>query len=337
MAEPDAAAAAAAVGASGTEEAGPGFERLNIPFVLDRINVTDPELIKKITVHSDIDRVHGVPTEDKPWWIKAYFPTTRFLDRDDEMFVPLTSTRDPRYMKRRTYVTDRVEDGVDAEDVRKIAYLMHSGAPQDELERAVVNGVNRRFYGKDVPEDVVESAGKTADKLADAVTSLYFPAVHHQGKVMDFIESNNELHGGCPVADFSHHIGAAVQLLTPSCQFLHKEKDRTRPILDIFTQNDMPMTVQTPRIALRDTTLDGLLDEPAKANWTVFILQIREAAAATKDSLFTFGAGVDERQCAFKFAFQKLMADLQAELARLEATDKAAKEEPAAAKAPATG
>lgn len=44
---------------------------------------------------------------------------------------------------------------------------------------------------------------------------------------------------------------------------------------------------------------------------TVFILQIREAAAKTKDSLFTFGAGVDERQCAFKFAFQKLMGDLQ--------------------------
>lgn len=37
MAEPAAAAAAAAVGASGTEEAGPGFERLNIPFVLDRL------------------------------------------------------------------------------------------------------------------------------------------------------------------------------------------------------------------------------------------------------------------------------------------------------------
>jgi len=32
--------------------------------------------------------------------------------------------------------------------------LMHTGAPQEELERAVVNGVNRRFYGKDVPDDV---------------------------------------------------------------------------------------------------------------------------------------------------------------------------------------
>ena len=31
------------------------------------------------------------------------------------MFVPLTSTKDPNYTKRRKYVTDRVESGVDAE------------------------------------------------------------------------------------------------------------------------------------------------------------------------------------------------------------------------------
>lgn len=35
--------------------------------------------------------------------------------------------------------------------------------------------------------------------------------------------------------DFSHHIGAAVQLLTPACKYLHKE-DRRKKILDIFTQ-----------------------------------------------------------------------------------------------------
>lgn len=42
------------------------------------------------------------------------------------------------------------------QDVKKIAYLIHTNAPQLEIEKAVVNGVNRRFYDKDVPEDVVE-------------------------------------------------------------------------------------------------------------------------------------------------------------------------------------
>ena len=50
----------------------------------------------------------------------------------------------------------RHETGAYLQDVKKIAELLHSGAPQDELERAVVNGVNRRFYGADVPEDVVD-------------------------------------------------------------------------------------------------------------------------------------------------------------------------------------
>lgn len=44
---------------------------------------------------------------------------------------------------------------------------------------------------------------------------------------------------------------------------------------------------------------------------TVFVLQIRKAAHETKDTLFTFGAGQDVRQCAFKFAFLKFMEDLQ--------------------------
>lgn len=27
------------------------------------------------------------------------------------------------------------------------------------------------------------------------------------------------------------------------------------------------MTIQTPRITINDTTIDGILDKPAKANW----------------------------------------------------------------------
>lgn len=53
--------------ASAAPTASAEVERLNIPFVIDRIDVTDPEQIRKITTHPDIDRIHGVPTKDKPW------------------------------------------------------------------------------------------------------------------------------------------------------------------------------------------------------------------------------------------------------------------------------
>lgn len=62
-------------------------------------------------------------------WVRAYFRTTRFLDRDDEMFVPLTSTKDPRYAKRRKYIADRVESGVDME-VRFNAHVVSNRVRQ---------------------------------------------------------------------------------------------------------------------------------------------------------------------------------------------------------------
>lgn len=57
--------------ASAAPTASAEVERLNIPFVIDRIDVTDPEQIRKITTHPDIDRIHGVPTKDKPWWVSV--------------------------------------------------------------------------------------------------------------------------------------------------------------------------------------------------------------------------------------------------------------------------
>lgn len=39
------------------------------------------------------------------------------------------------------------------------------------------------------------------------------------------------------------------------------------PLISIGVQSDMPMTVATPRIAIKDSTLGGLLDKPAKAKW----------------------------------------------------------------------
>ncbi|CAM9775686.1 unnamed protein product [Ascophyllum nodosum] len=295
------------------------YERLAIPWIVDRITVHDANLIRKITEHRDVDRIHGVPQHEKPWWVRAYFPTTRFQDRDDEMFVPLTSTKDPRYKERREYVERKVANGIAAKDVEKIALLLHESAPQAELERAVVNAVNCRFFnGKEVPAEIVAAAGKTCDQLPDVLKKFYFPPLYHQRKVLDYIEKNSDDHEGCPAADFSHHIGASVLLLTKAVKYLHEE-DRGKTIHDIFTQDDMPMTIQTPRIAIRDTDIDGILDKPARAKWTVFVLNIRAAANETKDLLFTFGAGVDKRQCAFKFVFQSFMKDLQQELKRLEA------------------
>ena len=43
------------------------YERTRIPWVVDIITVSDPTLIRKITQHPDVDRIHGVPQKEKPW------------------------------------------------------------------------------------------------------------------------------------------------------------------------------------------------------------------------------------------------------------------------------
>ena len=82
-----------------------------------------------------------------------------------------------------------------------------------------------------------------------------------------------------------------------------------RPIGDIFTE--YAPTTQTPRIAVRSSTFDGLLDSPITPGETVIIFKIAEAAAETKNIWFTFGTGTSERACVFKDFFMSFMQELQ--------------------------
>lgn len=50
--------------------------------------------------------------------------------------------------------------------MKKIAELLHTSAPEDELRRAVVNAVNRRFYGKDVPDNIIKVRAHVASSQA---------------------------------------------------------------------------------------------------------------------------------------------------------------------------
>lgn len=45
------------------------------------------------------------------------------------------------------------------QDVKKIAKLLHTSAPEEELKQAVANALNRRFYGKDVPDSIIKVGG----------------------------------------------------------------------------------------------------------------------------------------------------------------------------------
>lgn len=107
-----------------------------------------------------------------------------------------------------------------------------------------------------------------------------------------------------------HTIAGAAKSMVDALHIL--KENINLPVDKIFTKN--PITLQAPRIAIRDSDLGGLLKSKTKPGWTVVIFQIAKAAQKTSDLYFTFGTGTSERACSFMNFFLDFMKDLQMEL-----------------------
>lgn len=284
--------------------------RINIPFLLDIIIVKDPEQIKKIEMSGDVDRLHAYETAKLPWWVKLYFRSTKFHDsRRDLWFCPFESASNPTYLKRRTYLEEKVAESYSPEQVRKIAQLLHENAEEKVLAHEMVQVVNRRFFDKEIPQEITETAKYTVQKISEAILpGKYSQGVKSQEKIMNYCEHN--LAPGVHILDVGHNIGEVVQASVGGLRTLKDNLDK--PIEEIFTSH--PLTPQAPRLAVKASTFDGLLSSPTTPGKTVVILQIAKAAMATGDINFTFSTGSSERACVFKNFFLSFMSDLQKEL-----------------------
>ena len=284
--------------------------RITIPFLIDIIIVADPDQIRQIEASGDVDRLHSYETKSLPWWIQLYFPSTKFYDRDRDLwFCPFESSSDPTYLPRRTYLEEKVATGYSQSDVQKIAQLLRTNASDETLAHEMVQIVNRRFFGGEIPSAITETAKYTVQKFSEAVFPWqYIKGINSQQKIMDYCENN--LATNVHLLDVGHNIGEVVQATAGSLRTLKDNLDRS--VEDIFTE--YAPTPQVPRIATKASTFNGMLSYPTVPGETVFILQIAKAAAETKDIWFTFGTGTSERGCIFKEFFLNFMQDLQQEL-----------------------
>jgi len=285
--------------------------RLKLPFVMDVVFVSEAAHIRQIEASGDVDRLHAYATKDLPWWVQFYFRSTKFHDRDRDLwFCPFEASFDPTYAPRRQYLEEKSAEGYSQADVQKIAHLLKTNATDDVLAHEMVQIVNRRFFGQEIPADITEAAKHTVQKLAEAMVPLkHEQGVQAQAKIMNYCEKSlpKDVH----ILDVGHNIGEVVQATAGSLKILKANAGRS--VEDIFTEH--APTEQVPRIAVRDSTFDGLLSSPIKPGETVIILKIAEAAAKTKDIGFTFGTGDSERACVFKDFFLNFMRDLQQTLA----------------------
>ena len=284
--------------------------RIDIPFLLDIIIVSDPDQIKKIENSGDVDRLHFYETQSLPLWIQLYFRSTKFHDDERDLwFCPFESSSNPKYLPRRAYLEEKTATGYSQDDVRKIARLLRTNASDDVLAHEMVQVVNKRFFEAEIPSEITEAAKYTVQKFSEAIFPWkYIKGVESQKKIMNYCQRN--LSPDVHLLDVGHNIGEVVQTTVGSLKILKNNLNRS--VEDIFTE--YALTPQVPRIAVKASTFDGLLSYPTTPGKTVLILQIAEAAAKTKDIWFTFSTGSSERACVFKEFFLNFMKDLQYEL-----------------------
>jgi hypothetical protein len=286
--------------------------RIRVPFLMDLVVVSDPGQIKEIDQSGDVDRLHAFPSKSLPLWVRFFFRATKFHDdRRDLWFCPFESASNPTYHPRREYLEKKVAEGYTAADVSQVADLLTSGADDAALSQVMVQVVNRRFFGRDVPREITAAAKNTLQTLPEAFLPWkYVRAIRSREAILEFCERS--VQPGVHILDVGHNIGEVVQASTLALRHLHDNLDR--PIEETFTR--YAPTAQVPRIAIRPSLLGGLLRSPAAPGKTVVILKVANAAAASGDLFYTFGTGRPERSCVFMGFFLDFMKDLQSELGR---------------------
>lgn len=287
--------------------------RIKIPFVLDLVTVNEPDQIKAIETSGSVDRLHTYDTASLPWWVKFYFQATKFHDAQRDLwFCPFESKTNPTYQPRRNYLEEKVATGYTHNDVQKIAQLLKNNADDETLAHEMVQIVNQRFFGKEIPLAITQKSKHTLQEISEAVQAQkYQRGKKSQQEIMNYCAQN--LSQDVHILDVGHNIGEVVQTTTGALRVLKDNLDK--PVEAIFTAN--PLTLQAPRIATKASTFNGLLSSPAKPGTTVFLFKIGEAAIKTKDILFTFGTGSEDRVCVFKDFFLQFMTDLQQELKKI--------------------
>jgi hypothetical protein len=284
--------------------------RIIIPWFMDLVVVSDPESISKIEGLGDVDRLHAYQTSMLPWWVRFYFRATKFHDDERDLwFFPFESASNASFHSRRAYLEAKVAEGYQPKDVQRIADILTAKVDDDSLAFEMVQVVNGRFFGKEIPRAVTQAAKYTLQKFSEAIFPWkYRRAREARKEVLGFCEKN--LPAGVHILDVGHNIGEVVQSTAVALRQLAENLDQ--PVEETFTK--YAPTMQVPRIAIKRSKLNGLLWLPMKPGRTVVIFKIAKAAAQRHDVLFTFGTGRAERSCVFRNFFLQFMRDLQTEL-----------------------
>jgi hypothetical protein len=191
--------------------------RIRIPFLLDVLVVSDPEQIRRIEASGDVDRLHTHDTASLPWWVRYFFRATKFHDDTRDLwFCPFESNSNPTYRPRRAYLEEKVAAGYSPEDVKTIAGLLNTNAGDEALAHAMVQVVNRRFFGQEIPLAVTRDAKNTLQNFGEALFPWrYRRARASRERILEYCTAH--LDKDVHVLDVGHNIGEARLPAAESC------------------------------------------------------------------------------------------------------------------------
>jgi hypothetical protein len=214
--------------------------------------------------------------------------------RSTDIILMISRARQAGFKVSISSATDSLDSGSgmfsSQEDAERIARLLQANADEDVLASEMVQVVNRRFFGGEIPRSITEEAKHTLQSFGEAVFPWrYLAARRSQKRIMTHCA--RRLPKDVHVLDVAHNIGKVAQTAAGALRTL--KANAGKPIEEIFTSH--APTPQVPRIAVRSSKLDGLLLFPTRAGQTVIMFEIGRAADKTKDLLFTFGTGRSQR------------------------------------------
>lgn len=195
-----------------------------------------------------------------------------------------------------------------------VAQLLSRTGTEVEVSAVATRIVGRLFLPTEIPDDIVAAARNTLLKMPVGPVA-YAKCAKAQKAVYEYVKTHvPEEH----VADVCHNLGAAAQGVSAGLEALRIAPTTVSDsvsLRDELLKN--PLIPKAARIAVGNSTVGGLLDEPLVKDKTFIMLQFGNAASETQDDNFLFGPGTSARQCPFKGFFFKFAGEVAHRLQEL--------------------
>jgi hypothetical protein len=213
-------------------------------------------------------------------------------------------------------------------DVEECAQLLHQNASDAALASFGARLVARHFFSSPLPDAVVDAAMLSITQgTPDPV--IYVRSARAQNVVYDFVKDRVPADN---VEDVVHGIRSGADSVVAGLKAV-RTGNRSVAAIGSASEADVgakrsegvvhalcaaPPVTQVPRIAVGNSTVNGLLSKPLVPDHTFILLSTGRAASSTDESdMFLFGAGTNARQCPFKSYFMDLAEQVSTRLQEL--------------------